>query len=262
MAQDIKDKETVLDDNASIYEKRDEETQSGLFYHWKQLDGQGKINYFKQYMMIPLVIIVAIIALLVYIAHNIQTEGYTEYYTIFALSPYYMEETDMNVHLSNLGDRWDDYMDKKDKVTFNNQISLLDNVGLQTFETYLDYQEMDAIIGTIEELEPYAQYYQSMDVNYPDIYDQMPKDALVTMHYKKEYATTDEEEVREEGDVICGILVKDTVLADSIMENTGIDPNTLVIVLADTKPNYEYTLSKKDSTYVGEDFIKYLFQID
>ena len=48
MAQDIKDKETALDDSASIYEKRDEEKQSGILYHWKQLDGEGKKKYFKE----------------------------------------------------------------------------------------------------------------------------------------------------------------------------------------------------------------------
>ena len=261
MAQDIKDKETALDDSASIYEKRDEETQSGILYHWKQLDGEGKKKYFKEYILPPLAIVVGIALLLIYIAHNIATEGYSEYYTVFSLSPYYMDEKKMTAQTSDLSDRWKDYMDKKDRVTFNDQVSLLDNVGLQTFETYIEKQEMDVIIGTIDELEPYAQYFQSMDVNYPRIYDQLPTESLVTMHYVKEYATTHEDEVREEGEVTCGILVKDTVLADAVKAG-GADPDKLIIVLADTKPNYEYTLSRDDDTFVGEDFIKYLFGLE
>ena len=54
MAIDVKNKKTSLDEEAAIYEKRDE-TESGKS-RWKKMNRSQKITQFKTYYLRPLIV--------------------------------------------------------------------------------------------------------------------------------------------------------------------------------------------------------------
>ena len=59
MAIDVKNKKTSLDEEAAIYEKRDEE-DSGKS-RWKKMNRRQKITQFKTYYLSPLIVVVFIL---------------------------------------------------------------------------------------------------------------------------------------------------------------------------------------------------------
>lgn len=59
MAIDVKNKKTSLDEEAAIYEKRDE-TESGKS-RWKKMNRSQKITQFKTYYLRPLIVVVLIL---------------------------------------------------------------------------------------------------------------------------------------------------------------------------------------------------------
>ena len=64
---DISDKKTVLDDSASIYQRREEKTDRAK---WKELKGFGaKWDHFKSYYLLKTIIIAAAVALGIYVVY-------------------------------------------------------------------------------------------------------------------------------------------------------------------------------------------------
>ena len=61
MAQDLKGKKTRLDDGADIYQQRREVSER---QKWKELDGAGKLAYFRDYYLMKLIGALAAVLLL------------------------------------------------------------------------------------------------------------------------------------------------------------------------------------------------------
>ncbi len=244
MAQDIENKRTVLDDDAAIYQTSgDRNEKNSTLKKFSTLSGEEKKQYFKDYMLKPIIIGVIAVVLIVGFIISSFSNSKSIAFRISSLSPYYLEDKDMNELADLLSNYWQ--LDKKEVVSYTT------GIGRDNFVTHMTAGTLDIVIGEKSELEQYGHMFTDFNEVEDEIKSIIPEDALCELTYT--YMDKNGNDI--ETTTKSAIYVKDTVLKDLIGDDLpNVDRENLVIVV-----NAASLSEKEERGYYKADFIKYLF---
>lgn len=253
MAQNIEHKKSVLDDDASIYRKKEERDESkSVKQHWAEMDKAAKKQYFKDYMMKPLIVGALAVILIVYIVvSSVKNSSTTKFY-FAVLNPYYMNNDAMQAHVDELSKEWK--LEKREKAIYSTDLSLGDSASLSTFVTYLYAGTLNAVIGSKEKLEQYGSNFTDFKQELPkDILDQIPEEAFVELTYEFQDGSSDTPKLVT---TCSAINLNYTVFADDINTDYFSKENDLILVIPIAG------LNASDGVNYSYDFLMYALGID
>lgn len=244
MAQDIENKKTVLDDDAAIYQTSgDRNEKNSTFKKFSTLSGEEKKQYFKDYMLKPIIIGVVAVVLIVAFIISSFSNSHSIAFRISSLSPYYLEDKEMNELAESLSNYWQ--LEKKEVVSYTT------GIGRDNFVTHMTAGTLDVVIGEKSELEQYGHMFADFDKVDNEIKALIPNDALCELTY----TYMDKNGNSIEATTRSAIYVKNTVLNDLIGDDlSNVDKENLVIVI-----NAASLSEKEERGDYKADFIKYLF---
>lgn len=255
MAQETENKKTALDDNAAIYssaETRSDE-RTPFKEKWNKLDAKGKRQYFKDYLMLPIIIGLAVIIIGGYIIKSVMTNKTTVYY-FASVNAYYMDENAMQDVVKDLTERWG--VSGKSEVVYNNNLSMERTTSAySSFETFMLAGSLDMVIGSVEQLQQYGYYFENFEVYMPDLAPEIPDKAKVELKFVDQDVNTGE---TKEMTSVCALKLTETVLAEKLnpaIAELGFDADTLIIAFPVTDHN-------NNTQDYGEDFVRYLLGMD
>lgn len=254
MAQNIEHKKSTLDDDASIYQRKDErEDSKSIKEKWSSLNGKEKRQYFKDYLLGPIIAVVAIIGFIVYIVYSTVINGSTTRFMLAVIGEDHLDNTAMEAHLEYLSEYWE--LSKKETADYDATVSVGKGVGAatgeSTFMTYLYADSMNAVIGTKDELEKYGYYFTDFKTSLSeDIISQIPEEAWCELTYE----TNDPDKEAQTITACSAIYLKYTVFADNIVDTENEDELILVIPLT--------TGDKEEKINYNMDFFKYAMGLE
>lgn len=145
--ENAKDKETVLNDDAAIYQRREEKTERQKFSEMKTF--KEKLNYFRMYYLKTVLAVIAIIGLVISLIYTIITPG-DEYLLRVAFVDYPFDisltqemETDF-IEASGIT------LGEHEKIEFDGstyQISTRDVSSASVLSTHIMAREIDIMIA-------------------------------------------------------------------------------------------------------------------
>ncbi len=155
---DVSDKKTVLDDNASIYQKREEKSARAK---WKELKGfKAKWEHFRAYYLLKTFIWACVLALVGYGVYEIMAP---EKETVLYVAVLDRVVTDTTVE--NLQEGFEAYvsLDEENQETlFDNTIMIsttTDAASAQKFTVHAFAGEIDMLLATETVVKSYAGHY-------------------------------------------------------------------------------------------------------
>lgn len=256
MIKETRLKESVLDDSADIYKKREKLSEKEKF---KSMNGKQKLEYFNNYYRNKLIAIVAIVAFSIYLIVTILTpRPETELFVAVINNAISSENVEtLKTEFSQvLGIEPEDdsqrlIIDNTFYTSTYTETSELTLANEQKLATYFFAGEIDILIASESDFANYA----SMG-NFMKLSDALPSDLIATLAPKFVYAevkdtdlddTESEDSKTEDAGIksAYGISLKDVVVYDS--SNQPID-NPVLGIIANTKQREN-----------GVEFIKYLF---
>lgn len=252
MAQNIDFKKSTLDDDASIYQKKEERDDAKTAKQkWSSLNKTEKKQYFKDYYMKPLLVGAFILVLVVYAVYtSIRDNTVTKFY-LAVMNEYYMDNEAMEEHLAYLEEYWD--LSRRERTVYSTDLTLSDSASLSTFVTYLYAGSLNAIIGTEEQLAKYGYYFTDFEKELPEeIYNQIPEEAWCVLNFETQ---DPDQEAPTPMSSCCAVYVKYTVFADNFNKNVNIDTDDLILVIP-------VTGSDKEAVDYNMDFFKYAFGLE
>lgn len=253
MAQNIEHKKSTLDDNASIYQKKDERNDAkSVKQKWSEMTKKEKFAYFKYYYMKPLIIAIIVMLFLGYVIYDTVKKASSPKYYMAVLNEFYMDNEAMKAHLEKLEDHWG--FEKRESAEYTTSLTLGKSTTDSTFVTYLFAGTLNVVIGTEEQLEYMAYHYYDLNALLPEeLYNQIPKEALCEMTYE----TQEPDKVdRTTKTSIKGIYVDNTIFANNYNKNLADDADKLIMV-------FPVTGSTEDSeTNYNIDFFKYAMGLE
>jgi hypothetical protein len=250
MAQDIENKKTTLDDDAAIYKHNtDRDEKNSPIRKFSELKGEEKKQYFKDYIMKPLIIGVIVVVFAIYFIVTSLTDSKTYKFYLACVNPYYMDNDAMQAHVDYLADYWN--LEGHEVAVYDSDITLNDSSGLSTFVTYLNAGTIDVVIGTKDELSSYGRLFIDLNELEEEYKSLIPEEALCDFTYTYTSSKTGED---EEATTTCGIYLKYTIFADNIRTDISEEnADNLVIAIASAG------LSDTDGSEYKADFLKYMF---
>lgn len=232
-------KQTKLDDNAEIYQRRKEQSENEKL---REMSFKEKISYLSEYYKYYALAAITALAVLIYIIHEIANpDPKIRLYAAVINNP--IEEAAVN----KLTEDVFEYLQldpKAEKVFFNTQFyfgaSEQYTMSMkQVLTTHVAAHEVDLIIAPKSEFAEYA-YYGYM----APLSDKLPAD-LYSSLADYFYISAQEDDPEE---YVFGIDLSETDLLKSNADNTETDPYILGIVA--NAPNTENAV----------EFLRYLFR--
>lgn len=142
---DIKNKPTVLDDNAGIYQKREKQTEKQKF---GELHGKDKWQYFKDYYLKILIGIIIAIVLVIYFVYSIWQSKKNNSVLYVAVTDQYFSEEDV----TKLEDSFGEYIGKTseyDTILFDTSyyLSSYDYSSMEKIQAMIVAGDIDIFIA-------------------------------------------------------------------------------------------------------------------
>lgn len=166
--QDIDQKKTVLEDDASIYQKREEREESkSVKEKWSQLDAKGKWQFFLDYYLLKLVLILFFGGILVALLYTTLKPRPDELSYIALLDsrldPNALEDF-LETAIVDMGLEPEDYT-----IFCNSSLSSTSSSDGTTISTYMYAGTIDFFIAPAEALEHYynANTLLALDLHLP-----------------------------------------------------------------------------------------------
>lgn len=160
--EEFEQTKTVLDGDASIYQKRENSAKET----WDQLEGKSKAQFFADYYLLKIVVVVAVIAVVAYLSYLIlRPTTPTCFYAAFLYADIDNEaaETITEDFAQKLG------IDPKDyQVVISDDYYLDDTSGLSASEKLLAYayaNQIDIVFADEEQFEKLASSGNMMDLS-------------------------------------------------------------------------------------------------
>ncbi len=152
--QDIENKKTILDDDASIYQKREERDENkSVRRKWSELDCKGKWYFFRDYYLLKLLLVLffgGIAVSLLYTTFKHKPEQLSYIAIIDSKLDSDAVANYFNNAVTAMG------FDKKDyEIVCNNSFSSLSSSDGMTLSTYIFAGDLDIIIAPAEALKSY-----------------------------------------------------------------------------------------------------------
>ncbi|MGN0164862.1 MAG: hypothetical protein ACI39R_01650 [Lachnospiraceae bacterium] len=253
MAQNIDYKKSTLDDDASIYQKKEDrdETKSAK-QKWSSMNGKEKKQYFKDYMLKPLLLGVFLVGIVIYLIYTIVFDASTTRFYLAVVGSNYMDNAAMEEHLDELAETWN--FSKKEKAVYNPDVAMGSGgfSDQSTFVTYLYAGSMNAVIGTKDQLEKYGYYFTDYTSELPeDVLAQIPEEAWCELTYETNEPDTKQHRTESS---YCALYLKYTVFADDIKDTKNTDNLILVFPLTGSED--------KDTINRNMDFFLYALGIE
>lgn len=205
MALNVDNKKSVLDDDASLYTKREEyQEKKSMLGRFNELHGEEKKQFFKDYMLKPLIIGGIVVLFLVYSIISTIVNRKTVTFNFAVVQDTYMDNEAMEAELNKLHDSWG--LDKHHVVDYNLGYRINNNATNSTFLTQLEAGTIDAVIGRASELSMYGEYLR----NFEEVLGEgskLNKDSFYLMTYDKYNIINGEATKTTE---YLGIYLKDT----------------------------------------------------
>lgn len=155
---DVSEKKTVLDDEASIYQKREEKSERAK---WKELKGfKAKWEHFKAYYLLKTFIWLCVIGVVIYAVY-VMVRPEKEQMIYVAI----LDAVVLNEDTEELQKDYEEYIGidaENQQTTFDNTMmisSRWDSASRQKFTTHAYVGEIDVIIMTESVLRQYAGVY-------------------------------------------------------------------------------------------------------
>lgn len=142
---DVKNKKTVLNDNAGLYQKREEKSEKQKF---SELHGKEKRTYFKDYYLKKCIAIIAAIALVIYFGYTVS-ESRKHTSVFYAASADYSFNTEVTKQLEiEFGEYIGKISDYED-VVFDSSyfLSASDYSSLEKLSTLIMVGDIDVFIA-------------------------------------------------------------------------------------------------------------------
>lgn len=152
--QDVDNKKTILGDDASIYQKKeDREESKSARETWRELDFKGKVRFFCDYYLLKLLLVLVVTCAVIYGVYlAVAPKPNEELYLVFlncqvsqdALTSYFDDA------LVGMG-----YDPEESKITCNTSLTTTSPNDASTISTYLVAGTVDVLVGTKEALSRY-----------------------------------------------------------------------------------------------------------
>ena len=201
---DISEKKTVLDDSASIYQKREEKSDRAK---WKDLKGfKAKWDHFRAYYLLKTFIWVCVIGFAVYAVYEIFAPGKERLLYVSVL-----DRVVADLELEDVRTGFEEYVsfnDETQEMIFDNTVMIsnsLDATSAQKFTAHAFVGEIDVIIATESVLKSYAGAYLR------PLSDQLPADLYEKVSGLLCYAVPVDEDGNPGKEEPYGIYVTDLV---------------------------------------------------
>lgn len=248
MALNIDNKKTVLNDDAVLYDKKDNRNEKmSALKRFLSLHGEDRKQFFFDYMFKPLLIGGIILTVVIYFVVSAIINRSTTRFYVSCINPYYLDNDTVDERLQELAGTWN--LKKHEKLEYTTGLALNSKSNTSTFITFLEAGSIDAAIGTKEQLEYLGEYFNNLGEVDDSILEQIPKEALCELTYEKTLPGGKKEiETR-----VCGVYLKYTVFADCIADEKLRDD--LIVVLP-------MTATYGESNRYRMDFFKFLFGIE
>lgn len=235
----IEDKKTVLDDSASIYQRREEKTERAK---WKELKGfRAKWEHFRAYYLLKTFLLCCAAAILIYIGYALFGPK-KERVIYVAILDAAVLETDMEAMQAEFEDYYG--VDPETQETyFTNSLMVSSDsssTSAQVFATHVYAGEIDIIMG------PESVVKERAGVYYLPLSEQLPADLYAELSTRFIYATGkgQSEEEQEEVEQPYGLDVTDLVEKSMYCEER------IMLVISGTSKNEKN----------AEEFIRYLLK--
>ncbi len=244
------------EEDKDFYLKRQTEGKKSFKERWAEMDSAQKKQHFKDYMMVPLIIGVIVLALLIRYGIKFYKEFGFVRYMISATYSEYVDEDKLKAHAQELHDKWK--LGKRELIDVRVPIGKSSGEGNYTtktstlFDNFLYAGKVDVIIGVRSELEEFAYVYEDFNRYMPeDLLKKIPEEAFVTL---QALSGDPDDYSGKKFDYLCAFKVKYTVLAD-IIKTDYITDDDLILVLPISDHN-----TGKD--FKDQDFVRFLFGLD
>lgn len=155
---DISEKKTVLDDSASIYQKREEKSDRTK---WKECKGfKAKWEHFKDYYLLKTLIICGVMGLVIYAAYEMLRPRKERMLYVAVLDGVMLNET-----TEQLQKEYEQYIgvdEEKQETLFDNTMMVSngrDSASQQKFVAHVYAGEIDVLIAPESVIKAYAGVY-------------------------------------------------------------------------------------------------------
>ncbi len=178
-------KETVLDESASIYQKREEKSEK---QKWSEMDKKAKWQYFNEYYRNKLIILIVGVVAGVWLLYSVVGPSVEQVLYVAVINDYWNDaasealELDLKEYL-NAHPKWEEVM-IDDSYYFLGDSSTDASQYVQKLAAYIFAGDIDMIVADEEQFEVYAtqDYFVNLQEVLPaDLYE-LVKDSLV--YYK------------------------------------------------------------------------------
>lgn len=236
MAQNIEFKKSTLDDDASIYQKKEERDDAKTTQEkWSSLNKTEKWKYFKDYYLTKIIIAVVVVVFVGYSIYTSFRDNYTTKYNVTVLNELFFDNRAMEEHLSQLEKKWG--FEEKEKAAYSVDMSLNNNSDKATFVTYLSAGSMNAVIGKKDNLENYGgQFIDYSEILPAEIYNSIPEEAWCDLTFRDPDSDTVNPVVST---ARCGLYINHTIFADNLSENMPSDDIILVFPITGSTKDAE-----------------------
>ena len=156
-------KKTVLDDNASIYQKREEESEK---QKWERMDKKQKAGYFLDYYLLKIIVGILLSILIIFLIWSVVRPKPETVLGIAIVDEQLAEQPKENF-LEEL--RLLCTTDKREEILLDDTVYLRDG-GLDKLQIYLYNQQLDVIIADQTVFQKLAGYGYFQDLQ--DFLDQ------------------------------------------------------------------------------------------
>ncbi len=151
----IQHKKTTLEDDAAIYQKsEDREENKSTKQKWKELDAKGKWNFFVDYYLFKLIIVIAVVALLGSLLYTtLKPRPDEQLYVVLLDNILDLEGTEdyFEKAIEGIG-----YDPEKNKIMLNDSFSSQSPSDMSNISTYAFAGTLDVIIAPETALQNYA----------------------------------------------------------------------------------------------------------
>ncbi len=201
---DISEKKTVLDDSASIYQKREEKTDRAK---WKELKGfKEKWEHFRAYYLLKTFIWACVLAFIGYAVYEVVTPGKER-----VLYVTFLDAVVLNDEMENLRTGFGEYIsfdEDKQELLFDNTAMVSttgDPTSAQKFTAHAFVGEIDIIVARESLLKQYAGHYLL------PLSEQLPADLYEELTELFCYARPQDEEGNFGEEQPYGIIISDLI---------------------------------------------------
>lgn len=160
--EEFEQTKTVLDGDASIYQKRETNTRET----WNQLEGKSKAQFFADYYLLKIIVVVVVVAVVAYTVYLfLRPTTPTCFYAAFLYTDIDNEAAEelTKDFAGKLGVNTEEY-----QVTFSDDYYLDDKSGLSASEKLLAYSyanQIDLVVADEENFEKLASSGNLMDLS-------------------------------------------------------------------------------------------------